>query len=253
MDDLSKKTDEQLRDVMRASIDNQYVPSSIYHKAKQELDFRIQEKSNVTERFVKSLRGDKYIVENNVKHYIPDPETKNALGLEGGKFVQIPDHKLEELGDGVNIESVKSPNTRLIRTKESHNDIFVVFTWPQTHRRHVPDQETLVAMGRRQDQAEVISNEEMAKIPEKEALSPDSKWDPNIIKSKPKSSQQSIHNYYGPVANSGINSGKLKQKNSQKSVKKTSEHSGILRQIIIGIAIAVISGLILAYAFGVGR
>ncbi|MES2971405.1 MAG: TIGR02391 family protein [Patescibacteria group bacterium] len=40
MDDLKQKSDQELQDIMRASIDNQYVPSSIYHKAKQELEFR---------------------------------------------------------------------------------------------------------------------------------------------------------------------------------------------------------------------
>ena len=37
---LKYKTDEELREIMRNTIDNQYVPSSIYHKAKQELEFR---------------------------------------------------------------------------------------------------------------------------------------------------------------------------------------------------------------------
>ena len=37
---LKHKTAEELREIMRNSIDNQYVPSSIYHKAKQELEFR---------------------------------------------------------------------------------------------------------------------------------------------------------------------------------------------------------------------
>ena len=40
MNELKNKTDEELRDIMRASINNSYVPSSIYHKAKQELEFR---------------------------------------------------------------------------------------------------------------------------------------------------------------------------------------------------------------------
>lgn len=40
MEDLTKKTNEELREIMRNSIDNQYVPTSIYHKAKQELEFR---------------------------------------------------------------------------------------------------------------------------------------------------------------------------------------------------------------------
>ena len=38
--DLTKKTDDELKEIMRNSIDNSYVPSSIYNKAKQELDFR---------------------------------------------------------------------------------------------------------------------------------------------------------------------------------------------------------------------
>jgi|SRR3989344_1383937 len=37
---LKYKTNEELREIMRSSIDNQYVPSSIYHKARQELEFR---------------------------------------------------------------------------------------------------------------------------------------------------------------------------------------------------------------------
>jgi len=37
---LKHKTNEELREIMRNSIDNQHVPSSIYHKAKQELEFR---------------------------------------------------------------------------------------------------------------------------------------------------------------------------------------------------------------------
>lgn len=43
---LKYKTDEELREIMRDSIDNQYVPSSIYHKAKQELEFRNTEKQD---------------------------------------------------------------------------------------------------------------------------------------------------------------------------------------------------------------
>ena len=42
MDDLTKKTDDELRDIMRASIANSYVPGSIYNRAKQELELRMQ-------------------------------------------------------------------------------------------------------------------------------------------------------------------------------------------------------------------
>jgi len=41
---LKYKTDDELKEIMRNSIDNQYVPSSIYHKAKQELEFRNSKK-----------------------------------------------------------------------------------------------------------------------------------------------------------------------------------------------------------------
>lgn len=43
---LKYKTDDELKEIMRNSIDNQYVPSSIYHKARQELEFRNYQKPN---------------------------------------------------------------------------------------------------------------------------------------------------------------------------------------------------------------
>ncbi len=46
---LTEKTDEEIKEIMRGSIDNVYVPSSIYHKAKQELDFRNTERNNKKE------------------------------------------------------------------------------------------------------------------------------------------------------------------------------------------------------------
>lgn len=53
MNDLKSKTNEELRDIMRASINNSYVPSSIYHKAKQELEFRATDSrpANSTQNF----------------------------------------------------------------------------------------------------------------------------------------------------------------------------------------------------------
>lgn len=45
MDDLKGKTNQELMDLMRASVSNQYVPSSVYHRAKQELDFRKMDSS----------------------------------------------------------------------------------------------------------------------------------------------------------------------------------------------------------------
>ena len=48
MDDLIQKSDDELKTIMRASIDNSYVPSSIYHKAKQELEFRAAERQGIS-------------------------------------------------------------------------------------------------------------------------------------------------------------------------------------------------------------
>ncbi len=64
---LKYKTDEDLMDIMRNSIDNQYVPSSIYHKAKQEFEFRktqkqeggaVQETSQKSESVLKKYRDE---------------------------------------------------------------------------------------------------------------------------------------------------------------------------------------------------
>ncbi|HWC57655.1 MAG TPA: hypothetical protein VG621_01740 [Candidatus Paceibacterota bacterium] len=43
-DDLTIKTDDELREIMRERIINQHSPASLYHKAKQELEFRQQKK-----------------------------------------------------------------------------------------------------------------------------------------------------------------------------------------------------------------
>ena len=59
---LKHKTDEELKEIMRSSIDNQYVPSSIYHKAKQELEFknspRVKEVNQKSEPLFKKYRDE---------------------------------------------------------------------------------------------------------------------------------------------------------------------------------------------------
>lgn len=191
-------------------------------------------------KLAKSSAGRKFIVKGNEKHYIPDSETKNALGLEGGAFILMSDEKLEKLRDGVNIQSVRSPKTRLVRADNSHDDIFIIFSWPELHRRFIPDQATLIAMHRRQSQAEVISNEEMEEIPEKEAINPSSKWDPRIVRSE-QQSETYINNYYGPVGTSvGSNRGKLIS-NQDANTNKT---PGKFFQILLAILGA--SGLLIA-------
>jgi len=42
VDNLQTKTDDELKEIMRARIENQHLPHSIYHRAKQELEFRRQ-------------------------------------------------------------------------------------------------------------------------------------------------------------------------------------------------------------------
>ena len=44
MNDMQGKSDVELRDIMRSALPNQNVPSSSYHRAKQELDFRMANK-----------------------------------------------------------------------------------------------------------------------------------------------------------------------------------------------------------------
>ena len=51
--DLTKKTDSELYEIMRSSIDNSYVPSSIYNKAKLELEIR----HNQNKQSDKPVRG----------------------------------------------------------------------------------------------------------------------------------------------------------------------------------------------------
>lgn len=58
VNDLKNKTDEELRDIMRASINNSYVPSSIYHKAKQELEFRtVDPRPKSSDTFTQNFHG----------------------------------------------------------------------------------------------------------------------------------------------------------------------------------------------------
>lgn len=53
--DLKNKTDDELKEIMRDSIDNAYVPSSIYHKAKLELEFRNSEQQKNKEEEILKL------------------------------------------------------------------------------------------------------------------------------------------------------------------------------------------------------
>ena len=64
---LRYKTDEELREIMRNSIDNQYVPSSIYHKAKQELEFRNMPKQENKGEEVLKLSPEFYGIGVNLK------------------------------------------------------------------------------------------------------------------------------------------------------------------------------------------
>jgi DNA-binding PadR family transcriptional regulator len=49
MDEFADKTDDQLRDTMRSSLPNQHVSSSVYHRAKQELEFRAERSRQMSE------------------------------------------------------------------------------------------------------------------------------------------------------------------------------------------------------------
>ena len=66
MNDLQQKTDEELREIMRNSIDNSYISGSVYNKAKQELDFRNTKKQDTPEEIIK-LSPELYGVGVNIK------------------------------------------------------------------------------------------------------------------------------------------------------------------------------------------
>lgn len=66
-DNLKDKTDEELREIMRNSIDNSYVPSSIYHKAKQELEFRNNQRQSSRKEEVLKISPEIYGVGINLK------------------------------------------------------------------------------------------------------------------------------------------------------------------------------------------
>src|SRR3990167_10484204 len=64
---LKHKTDEELREIMRNSIDNQYVPSSVYHKAKQELEFRNTARPDKRDDEIVKLSPEFYGIGINLK------------------------------------------------------------------------------------------------------------------------------------------------------------------------------------------
>jgi hypothetical protein len=64
---LQYKTDDELKEIMRDSIDNQYVPSSIYHKARQELEFRNTAKPEKRDDEIVKLSPEFYGVGINLK------------------------------------------------------------------------------------------------------------------------------------------------------------------------------------------
>lgn len=67
MTDLTTKTNEELKEIMRNSIDNSYVPSSSYNKAKQELEFRNASKQENTKEEIFKLSPELYGIGINLK------------------------------------------------------------------------------------------------------------------------------------------------------------------------------------------
>ncbi len=64
---LKNKSKEELMEIMRNSIDNQYVPSSIYHKAKQELEFKNLNSPSEQKEEVLKLTPEFYGIGVNLK------------------------------------------------------------------------------------------------------------------------------------------------------------------------------------------
>ena len=72
--DLTQKTDEELKNIIRGSADNAHIPSSIHHRAKQELEFRNIERNNNTEKPPELLTTPAQITE--IEKAIKESETK---------------------------------------------------------------------------------------------------------------------------------------------------------------------------------
>jgi len=64
---LKNKTNEELQEIMRNSIDNSYVPSSIYHKARLELEFRNSQHQVLPQEEVLKLAPEFHGVGINLK------------------------------------------------------------------------------------------------------------------------------------------------------------------------------------------
>ncbi|MEK7583629.1 MAG: hypothetical protein AAB490_00145 [Patescibacteria group bacterium] len=117
----------------------------------------------------------KYIIQEGVAHWIPDAETRNALGLKKHQFRPIPDRTFEDYETRGNVDSVKS--VKLIRDIANKNPVYALFNTPRIEKRYIPDPETLRSMDRSFDEIEDFESENFKNIPMGDPIVKSIEWD----------------------------------------------------------------------------
>lgn len=99
-----------------------------------------------------------YIIVRGQRRWIPDSQTFDALGLNWGAIMQVPDSELESIPRGPDYPSL--PGQVVKGTGPA------VYLLQNGYRRVVPDPETFEAIGLRWDSIRVIPDQALQLIPE---------------------------------------------------------------------------------------
>lgn len=117
----------------------------------------------------------KYIVIGNIKHWIPDSETRNAMGFRLNDFVPLLDEEIKKFQSGQAVDSIK--RVKLIRDIKNQRDVYALFQSPCIEKRHIPNQKTRIAIGRRNSEIEPLMSEEFNKYPVGSKIDSYENWD----------------------------------------------------------------------------
>lgn len=141
----------------------------------------------------------KYLVIDKTKYWIPDSETRNAMGFRLSEFRPATDKELNEFQTGRSVDSIK--NVRLIRDINNPRDVYALFQSPCEEKRHIPNQKTRNAIGRRRREIEELPTEVFNKYPTGTRIDDYENWDgmdntPTLTEGESKESDKSDMNYY---------------------------------------------------------
>ncbi len=155
---------------------NDYVPTELRSDERSDIEifkkYWRRFKNNIGLR--RNKHGNKYIIIGSKKFEIPNSETRNALGYDISDFPE-EERLLDELDVGPSVTNVF--NARLIRLKANPNPVYIVFEFPRLEKRHVPDQATLNAIRREQNEVDTLDKKEFDEIPTGEPIRQKSEWD----------------------------------------------------------------------------